>query len=149
MIGHFFAHASLVLPGFVLFIAMVLAREVGAYASKVPARRPGARADTDGVVGGIGFMYRFGDAVRRWRAEPTRRVGMYAGSYHCNALHAPWWREQAKSGGQILEQAIRQKVFVVRSFGTFSGVDQRSVGLIWGLMVKRRVCGVASADARW
>ncbi len=108
MIGHFFAHAPRVLAGFVLFIAMVLAREVGAYASKVSARRHGAKANTDGVVGAIGFMYRFGDAVRRWRAEPTRRVAMDAGSYHCNALHAPWWRKQAKSGGQILEQAIRQ-----------------------------------------
>ncbi len=63
MIGHFFAHASLVLPGFVLFIAMVLAREVGAYASKVPARRPGARSDTDGDAR-LGFLRQ--NVPRNW-----------------------------------------------------------------------------------
>jgi len=61
-----------------------------------------------GVVAAIGFMYRFGDAVRRWKAADTGRVGLYAGAYHCNALHADWWREEAKSGGQILEQVIHQ-----------------------------------------
>lgn len=61
-----------------------------------------------GVVAAIGFMYRFGDAVRRWKAADTGRVGLYAGAYHCNALHADWWREEARSGGQILEQVIHQ-----------------------------------------
>lgn len=61
-----------------------------------------------GVVAAIGFMYRFGDAVRRWKAADTGQVGLYAGAYHCNALHADWWREEAKSGGQILEQVIHQ-----------------------------------------
>jgi predicted dehydrogenase len=63
-----------------------------------------------GVVGACGFMYRFGDAVRRWDAEAvagaTGRVGMFVGQFHCNALHADWWREQAKSGGQAVEQLI-------------------------------------------
>ncbi|MGH6634283.1 MAG: Gfo/Idh/MocA family protein, partial [Sphingopyxis sp.] len=63
------------------------------------------RAD---VVAAIGFMYRFGDAVRRWKDADTGQVGLYAGAYHCNALHADWWREEAKSGGQILEQVIHQ-----------------------------------------
>lgn len=61
-----------------------------------------------GVVAAIGSMYRFGDAVRRWKAADTGRVGLYAGAYHCNALHADWWREEARSGGQILEQMIHQ-----------------------------------------
>ncbi len=61
-----------------------------------------------GVVAAIGFMYRFGDAVRRWRAVDTGRVGLYAGSYHCNALHADWWRTRAKSGGQVVEQVLHQ-----------------------------------------
>lgn len=67
-----------------------------------------ADIEASGVVAAIGFMYRFGDAVRRWKAAPTGQVGLYAGAYHCNALHAPWWREEAKSGGQILEQVIHQ-----------------------------------------
>jgi len=61
-----------------------------------------------GVVAAIGFMYRFGDAVRRWRELDTGRPGLYVGGYYCNALHAHWWRKRAMSGGQILEQAIHQ-----------------------------------------
>ncbi|MEG3153631.1 hypothetical protein [Sphingomonas sp. RB1R13] len=48
MIGHFFAHAPLLLAGLALFIAMVLARELGAYASHVAARRHEANPDTNG-----------------------------------------------------------------------------------------------------
>jgi predicted dehydrogenase len=63
-----------------------------------------------GVVAACGFMYRFGDAVLRWDAEAsaatTGRTGMFVGQFHCNALHADWWREQAKSGGQTIEQLI-------------------------------------------
>jgi len=63
-----------------------------------------------GVVGACGFMYRFGDAVLRWDAEAvagaTGRTGMFVGQFHCNALHADWWREQGKSGGQAVEQLI-------------------------------------------
>jgi predicted dehydrogenase len=72
------------------------------------ADRMVAAVEASVVVGAIGFMYRFGDAVRRWRASDTGPVGLYAGAYHCNALHASWWREQAKSGGQVLEQVIHQ-----------------------------------------
>ena len=64
--------------------------------------------EASGVVAAIGFMYRFGDAVRRWRALDTGRPGLYVGGYYCNALHAHWWRERKLSGGQILEQAIHQ-----------------------------------------
>ena len=61
-----------------------------------------------GVVAAIGFMYRFGDAVRRWRESDTGPAGLYVGGYYCNALHAHWWRKRELSGGQILEQAIHQ-----------------------------------------
>jgi predicted dehydrogenase len=72
------------------------------------AERMVAAVEAAGVVAAIGFMYRFGDAVRRWRALDTGTVGLYVGGYHCNALHAHWWRKRAMSGGQILEQAIHQ-----------------------------------------
>ncbi len=62
------------------------------------------------VVAACGFMYRFGDAVVRWdqarAAGETGRVGLFTGQFHCNALHAQWWRERAKSGGQMVEQLI-------------------------------------------
>lgn len=72
------------------------------------ANRMVAAVEAAGVVAAIGFMYRFGDAVRRWRELDTGPVGLYVGGYYCNALHAHWWRKRAQSGGQILEQAIHQ-----------------------------------------
>jgi predicted dehydrogenase len=63
-----------------------------------------------GVVAACGFMYRFGGAVQRWDAAArdgeAGRVGLFTGQFHCNALHADWWRERAKSGGQMVEQLI-------------------------------------------
>lgn len=63
-------------------------------------------ADKAGVTAAIGFMYRHGDAVGRWMTEQTGPVGLMTGIYHCNALHAPWWRVRDQSGGQVLEQLI-------------------------------------------
>ena len=65
-------------------------------------------AATGHVVAANGFMYRFGDAVAAWRQADTGPAGLYAGSYHCNSLHTPWWRDKAKSGGQLVEQLIHQ-----------------------------------------
>ena len=63
-----------------------------------------------GVVAACGFMYRFGAAVKRWDAAAkdgeAGRVGLFTGQFHSNALHADWWRERAKSGGQMVEQLI-------------------------------------------
>lgn len=61
-----------------------------------------------GVKAAVGFMYRHGGAIQRWRQLETGPIGLYAGTYHCNALHADWWRDRAKSGGQIAEQVIHQ-----------------------------------------
>lgn len=79
------------------------------------ADRMVAAAEAAGVVAANGFMYRFGDAVRAWQEADTGPVGLYTGSYHCNALHAPWWRDRAKSGGQLVEQAIHQ-IDLIRVF---------------------------------
>lgn len=67
-----------------------------------------AAVERSGVTAAIGFMYRHGDAVMAWRAADPGPVGLYAGAYHCHALHAEWWRDEAKSGGQLLEQVIHQ-----------------------------------------
>ncbi|NNM76483.1 Gfo/Idh/MocA family oxidoreductase [Sphingomonas sp. ID1715] len=58
------------------------------------------------VKAAVGFMYRQGEAVQRWLAEDTGTIGLMTGIYHCNALHAPWWRRREQSGGQVLEQLI-------------------------------------------
>ncbi len=88
-----------------------------------------AAAKRSGVVAATGFMYRFGDAVRRWKETDTGRAGLFAGSYHCNALHADWWREEAKSGGQMLEQVIHQIDLVRHLMGDPDSVVARRANL--------------------
>ncbi|MGK9230960.1 Gfo/Idh/MocA family oxidoreductase [Inquilinus limosus] len=74
------------------------------------ADRMVAAAEAAGIRTQVGFMGRFGAAVERWTelaaAGATGRPGLYSARFHCNALHAPWWREKAKSGGQMVEQLI-------------------------------------------
>ena len=85
--------------------------------------------EASGVVAAIGFMYRFGEAVRRWRSLDTGPVGLYVGGYYCNALHAHWWRKRALSGGQILEQVIHQVDLIRHLVGEPDIVYARSANL--------------------
>ncbi len=59
-----------------------------------------------GVTAAVGFMYRHGEAVKAWQAADTGRNGTMTAAFQCNHLHADWWREEPKSGGQIVEQLI-------------------------------------------
>jgi predicted dehydrogenase len=67
-------------------------------------------AEQGKVVAACGFMYRHGAAMQAWDAAAidgeTGHPGHFSGQFHCNALHAPWWREREKSGGQMVEQLI-------------------------------------------
>ncbi len=69
-----------------------------------------AAAEAAGIKSQVGFMYRFGeavDALKQAIAEGTAGpAALMVATYYCNALHAPWWREKSKSGGQIVEQII-------------------------------------------
>lgn len=96
------------------------------------ADRITAAVAATGVVAANGFMYRFGDAVRRWRAADTGGVCLFTGAYHCNALHAPWWRDEALSGGQMLEQLIHQIDLVRHLMGEPDSVYARRANLLHG-----------------
>ena len=100
------------------------------------ARSMVAAVKASGVTATAGFMYRHGDAVTRWQAlaaeGATGPVGMFAGSYHCNALHAPWWRERDKSGGQMLEQVIHLIDLVRLFMGEPDTVYARAANLFHG-----------------
>jgi predicted dehydrogenase len=67
-------------------------------------------AERAGIKTQVGFMYRFGEAVEQFKtrldAGALGRVGLLSARYFANSLHAAWWRARAKSGGQIVEQAI-------------------------------------------
>ena len=93
------------------------------------AGRMVAAAEAAGVVAANGFMYRFGDAIGAWRAAETGPVGLYAGSYHCNALHAPWWRDAVRSGGQLVEQLIHQVDLIRHLMGEADTVYARRANL--------------------
>ena len=96
------------------------------------ANRMVAAVETAGVLAAIGFMYRFGTAIQRWREVDTGPVGLYVGSYYCNALHAHWWRKRALSGGQILEQAIHQIDLIRHLVGEPATVYARYANLFHG-----------------
>lgn len=74
------------------------------------ARRMVETTTAAGVKTLVGFMSRFGEAVERVKqmleSGEAGPPGLMLGKYYCNSLHAPWWRERAKSGGQIVEQII-------------------------------------------
>jgi predicted dehydrogenase len=58
----------------------------------------------------VGFMFRFGAGIERLRELLTSGevgpAGLMSARYFCNSLHAPWWRDRSKSGGQLVEQVI-------------------------------------------
>lgn len=103
-----FAHAGQVEQaaeaGLHLFLEKPLALDAG---------RAGGMAEAiakAGVVSQVGFHVRHSPVGRRLRAlldsgeagTPT----LLTASYWANHLHAPWWRQKDRSGGQILEQSI-------------------------------------------
>ena len=58
----------------------------------------------------VGFMFRFGAGIERLKELITSGevgpAGLMSARYFCNSLHAPWWRDRSKSGGQLVEQII-------------------------------------------
>jgi predicted dehydrogenase len=62
-----------------------------------------------GVKCQVGFMYRFGEAalwLKERIGDPTGARAFMVARYSCNSLHSSWWRDRARSGGQLVEQAI-------------------------------------------
>lgn len=87
---------------------------------------------TENVTVAVGFMYRFGDAVEAWKNSDTGEVLMYAGAYHCKDLHASWWRDESRSGGQIVEQVIHQIDLMRDLMGELDTVYARRANLCTG-----------------
>jgi predicted dehydrogenase len=89
--------------------------------------------ESAGVKTQVGFMFRFGEAVERFKtlqAEgKTGPVALMMGRYFCNALHAPWWRMKDKSGGQVVEQAIHLFDLVRYMAGDAVGVYSQQANL--------------------
>lgn len=58
----------------------------------------------------VGFMFRFGAGIERLKeliaSGEAGPLGLMSARYFCNSLHAAWWRDRSKSGGQLVEQII-------------------------------------------
>jgi predicted dehydrogenase len=67
-------------------------------------------AEQTAVKTQVGFMFRFGAAIERLKeliaSNEVGSAGLMSARYFCNSLHAPWWRDRNKSGGQLVEQVI-------------------------------------------
>jgi predicted dehydrogenase len=63
-----------------------------------------------GIKTQVGFMFRFGAGIERLKellnSGEIGPAGLMSARYFCNSLHAPWWRDRSKSGGQLVEQII-------------------------------------------
>jgi predicted dehydrogenase len=71
------------------------------------AERIARRAREAGIVTEVGYHWRHWAHVQRVReALGGERVGMALGSFMIGLPGSPWWRDKARSGGQIVEQAI-------------------------------------------
>jgi predicted dehydrogenase len=84
----------------------------------------------------VGFMFRFGAAVERlkelMRAGEIGPVGLMSARYFCNSLHAPWWRDRSKSGGQLVEQVIHMVDLMRYLMGDAVSVYSRRENLFHG-----------------
>jgi predicted dehydrogenase len=63
-----------------------------------------------GIKTQVGYKFRFGEAVEylkdKVEAGSAGPLALISARYFCNALHADWWRDKTKSGGQLVEQVI-------------------------------------------
>ena len=65
-----------------------------------------ARVDAAGLVAAAGFQWRAMDTIDLVRSLVAERpVRMALGKFHIGTPPSPWWRREAESGGQMLEQA--------------------------------------------
>ena len=69
-----------------------------------------AAAESAGIKTQVGFMFRFGTGIEQLKeltsSGQAGPAGLMSARYFCNSLHAPWWRQRDKSGGQLVEQVI-------------------------------------------
>ena len=86
-----------------------------------------------GIKTQVGFMLRFGAAIERLKdltaSDEIGPVGLMSARYFCNSLHAPWWRDRSKSGGQLVEQVIHMVDLMRYSMGNAVSVYSRQENL--------------------
>jgi predicted dehydrogenase len=80
-----------------------------------------AAAERHGIITQVGYHLRHGLAVRHLAAAiadgSAGRPTLLQAAYRCNNLHAPWWRDRNRGGGQVIEQAIHLYDLACHLFG--------------------------------
>jgi len=70
------------------------------------ARRVAEVIDRSGIISAVGYQTRYSEATDRAReALGSRTIVLVLGYYLGGMPQTPWWRVQAQSGGQLVEQA--------------------------------------------
>lgn len=86
-------------------------------------------AESAGIQTQVGFMWRFGEAIEILKgmidSGEAGTPGLMSARYFCNSLHAPWWRDRSKSGGQLVEQIIHMVDLIRYLLGTPVSVYSR------------------------
>lgn len=86
-----------------------------------------------GIKTQVGFMFRFGAAVERLKgliaSGETGPAGLMSARYFCNSLHATWWRDRSRSGGQLVEQVIHMVDLMRHLMGDAVSVYSRQENL--------------------
>lgn len=86
-----------------------------------------------GIKTQVGFMFRFGAAVERLKgliaSGEAGPAGLMSARYFCNSLHAPWWRDRSRSGGQLVEQVIHMVDLMRHLMGDAVSVYSRQENL--------------------
>ncbi len=81
----------------------------------------------------VGFMFRFGAAIEQLKeliaSGKVGPTGLMSARYFCNSLHAPWWRQREKSGGQLVEQVIHMVDLMRHIMGDAVSVYSRQENL--------------------
>jgi predicted dehydrogenase len=90
-------------------------------------------SEAAGVKTQVGFMFRFGEAIEHLKnlleGGQVGPVGLMSARYFCNHLHAGWWRQRDKSGGQLVEQVIHMVDLMRYLMGEPSTVVARMANL--------------------
>ncbi|WP_135553696.1 Gfo/Idh/MocA family protein [Paenibacillus cymbidii] len=70
------------------------------------ARRKAEAIKSSGIIAASGYCLRYIDVVEQARHYlADKPIGMVSAHYLSGFVNTPWWRDLAKSGGQLIEQA--------------------------------------------
>jgi myo-inositol 2-dehydrogenase/D-chiro-inositol 1-dehydrogenase len=95
-----------------------------------PAETIAARLAATGVLAAVGYKFRALDTLDRVRELlDDRPPRMVLGAWHDAMPSPPWWRQAARSGGQIVEQATH--LIDLARFLVGEGSVESAVGARW------------------